>query len=58
MLTTIAIVYGLLSILASILLLAALMLSSKISQREQLVESTVFVKESQPNVVETYLLEN
>jgi hypothetical protein len=46
MLTTIATIYVSFSIAASILLLAAVRLSSQISQQEQLVEAIIIVKES------------
>lgn len=58
MLTTIATVYASFSIVASILLLAAVRLSSQISQQEQFVGATIIVKESQPNVADPYSLKN
>jgi hypothetical protein len=45
MLITIAAIYASFSFVASILLLAAVRLSSQISQQEQLVHATIIVKE-------------
>ena len=58
MLITIATIYASLSALASIFLLAALRLSSQISQQEQLVEVAVIAKELQSNIEFPYFLED
>jgi hypothetical protein len=58
MLTTIATIYASFSIVASILLLAAVRLSSQISQQEQFVGAAIIVKESQSNVADPYSLKN
>lgn len=58
MLTTIATIYASLSITASILILAAVRLSSQISQQEQLVEATIIITESQPNNAAPYSLKD
>jgi hypothetical protein len=53
MLTTIATIYASFSIAASILLLAALRLSSQISQNEELSKSVVIVEKSKKNIYST-----
>jgi predicted lysophospholipase L1 biosynthesis ABC-type transport system permease subunit len=58
MLATIVTIYALLSLLASILILSAAKLSSRLSQREQLVEVYDTVEETQPIVPATYSLES
>lgn len=60
MFATIATIYVVLSLLASGLLLAALMLSSRISQQEEPVEVPVIVEEPQPSITVSvpYSLEN
>lgn len=58
MLTTIVTIYALFSLLASILVLAAAKLSSRISQQEQLVEVYDIVEDTQPIVPITYSLES
>ena len=58
MLTTIATVYFLLSIPASLFILAAAKLSSRISQQEQLVEVYETTEEAQSIIPATYFLES
>jgi hypothetical protein len=58
MFSTIVTIYALFSVLASILVLAAARLSSRISQQEQLVEVYDVVEESQSIIPATYSLES
>ncbi|MCB9420684.1 MAG: hypothetical protein H6667_12825 [Ardenticatenaceae bacterium] len=58
MLITIATIYASFSFIASVLVLAAIRLSSQISQQEQLAEAIIIVKESQHNVTNPYSLKN
>ena len=56
MFITIATIYASFSLVASLLVLAAVKLSSQISRQEQLVKATIIVKESSPNVTAPYSL--
>ena len=58
MLITIAAIYVSFSLVASILLLAAITLSSQISQQEQLVEATIIVREKLPSIAAPYSLKD
>ncbi len=58
MLITIAAIYVSFSLVASILLLAAITLSSQISQQEQLVEATIIVREQLPSIAAPYSLKD
>jgi hypothetical protein len=58
MLITIATIYVSLSFAASILLLAAVKLSSQISQQEQLIHATIIAKQSPPNITAAYSLKD
>jgi cell division protein FtsL len=58
MIVTIATVFSLLSIVASVLFLSAMMLSLQIRQQTQLIEATIIVQKSQLNTADPYSLEN
>lgn len=58
MLITIATIYASFSFAASILLLAAVRLSSQISQQEQLIHATIIAKQSSSNITAPYSLKD
>jgi hypothetical protein len=58
MFATIATIYAVLSLLVSVVLLAALMLSSRISQQEEPIEAPIIVEEPQPSSPVPYFLES
>ncbi len=58
MLITIATIYASFSFVTSILLLAAIRLSSQISQQEQLVNVTTIATQSPPNITAPYSLKD